>query len=682
MSLKYSFAFAVLMATAVFGLGQLGLLTDMPGALPYVLAALVLVAAAGAWFVDLLDRRLSAMQQAVQKLAGGDDALRIGAATRGAPEGLSRPFTEMASAVNQRLAELQTVIAQQRAIAEHGPDAMWVFHVEAFQIIDANDNFSKLTGHPRAKLIGMTPMQIAPPDQQGQSTEDYARSLVQRAIAGEKLEVPWMVRHTDGRDVPCELRAIHLPAPGRTLICGMLLDISERHRTLAELDRRMRFESLVTRLSTGFISVPVEEADESITDALAEVGRFAEVDRAYIFEFSSSREKVSCTHEWCERGIGSQRERLQDMPVATYAWCLSRIQRGEVVSIDRVSALPADAEAERAEWESEDIRSILLVPIHTGSQVRGYVGFDAVEHEVKWAAQLTTLLKLFGEMVSNLLERKRSQLAVQMNNENLGRANAELARSNQELQQFAYIASHDLQEPLRAIGGFSGLLARRYRSKLDAEAQEYLDFLTAAATRMQRMIVDLLDYSRLGHEPKPFQPTNLRDALDAALTLLQTAVQELGAEFLIGDLPTIQGDSQQLTQLFQNLVGNALKFHGDEPPSIMISGRRTGNEWVITVRDNGIGIDPEKVDDVFQIFRRLHSQEQYPGTGIGLAVCKRIVERHRGRIWVQANDHGRGTTFAFALPAISENTDAAELPRWPGQDEKNEEPEFLFNELK
>ncbi|MCC2655502.1 MAG: Phytochrome, two-component sensor histidine kinase [Panacagrimonas sp.] len=683
MSLKYSFAFAVLMATAVFGLGQLGLLTDMPGALPYVLAALVLVAAAGAWFVDLLDRRLDAMQQAVQKLAGGDDTIRIGAATRGAPEGLARPFTEMASAVNQRLSELQNVIAQQRAIAEHGPDAMWVFHVEAFQIIDANENFAKLTGNPRTKLIGMNPMQIAPPEQQGMSTEDYARALVQRAIAGEKLEVPWLVRHTDGREIPCELRAIHLPAPGRTLICGMLLDISERHRTLSELDRRMRFESLVTRLSTGFISVPVEEADESITDALAEVGRFAEVDRAYIFEFSGSREKVSCTHEWCERGIATQRDRLQDLPVESYAWCLSRIQRGEVVSIDRVSALPPDAEAERTEWEAESIRSILLVPMNTGSQVRGYVGFDAVEHEVQWAPQLTTLLKLFGEMVSNLLERKRSQLAVQANSENLGRANAELARSNQELQQFAYIASHDLQEPLRAIGGFSGLLARRYRNKLDAEAQEYLDFLTAAATRMQRMIVDLLDYSRLGHEPKPFQPVNLRDTLEAALALLQTAVQELGAEFLIGDLPTVQGDNQQLMQLFQNLVGNALKFHGEEPPSIMVSGRRSGNEWVISVRDNGIGIDPEKAADVFQIFRRLHSQEQYPGTGIGLAVCKRIVERHRGRIWAQPNEQGRGTTFAFALPAINENADPAEVPRWRDQGaDKEGEPEFLFNELK
>jgi PAS domain S-box-containing protein len=681
MSLKYSFAFAVLMATAVFGMGQLGLLQDMHAALPYVLAALVLVAAAGAWFVDLLDRRLSAMQQAVQKLAGGEDSLRIGAASRGAPDQLARPFAEMATAVNQRLSELHTVIAQQRAIAEHGPDAMWVFHVEAFQIIDANENFARLTGHPRGKLVGMSPMQIAPPEQQGMSTEAYARDLVQRALSGEKLEVPWTVRHTDGREIPCELRAIHLPAPGRTLICGMLLDISERHRTLAELDRRMRFESLVTRLSTGFISLPIEEADEAITDALGEVGRFAGVDRAYLFEFSATREKVSCTYEWCDHGIAAERDRLQDLPAADYTWCLSRIQRGEVVAVDRVSALPAEAAAERVEWESEGIRSILLVPVHGGSGVMGYVGFDAVKDEIQWSAQLTTLLKLFGEMVSNLLARKRSQLTLQAQNETLARANAEMARSNQELQQFAYIASHDLQEPLRSIGGFSGLLARRYRDKLDPQAREYLDFLTEAATRMQRMIVDLLDYSRLGHEPKPFQPVALRDTLEAALSLLQTAVQELGAEFLIGDLPTVQGDSQQLTQLFQNLVGNALKFHGTEPPSIMISGRRSGNEWVVSVRDNGIGIDPEKAADVFQIFRRLHSQEQYPGTGIGLAVCKRIVERHRGRIWAQANEGYPGTTFHFALPALTQSASKNDEPRWP-EEPRREEADLDLSELR
>jgi PAS domain S-box-containing protein len=674
-SLKYTFAFAVLMATVVFGLGRLGLLQeDLQGALPYVLAALVLIAAAGAWFVDLLDRRLAAMQQAVQKLAGGEDSLRIGAATRGAPEALARPFTEMASAVNQRLSELHTVIAQQRAIAEHGPDAMWVFHVEAFAIIDANENFGRLTGHPRGRLIGMDPRLIAPPEQQGTSTEDYVRALVQRALAGEKLEVPWTVRHTDGRDIPCELRAVHLPAPGRTLICGLLLDISERHRTLSELDRRMRFESLITRLSTGFIGVPAEEADESITDALGEVGRFAQVDRAYIFEFSPSREKVSCTFEWCERGIADMRERLQDLPTATYGWCLSRLQRGEVVSVDALADLPPEAAAERQEWEAEEIRSILLVPIMAASGVRGYVGFDAVRAPVQWSPQLASLLKLFGEMVSNVLERKRTQLSMREQNEDLGRANTELARSNQELQQFAYIASHDLQEPLRAIGGFSGLLARRYRDKFDGQAREYLDFLTEAATRMQRMIVDLLDYSRLGHEPKPFQPVNLRDTLEAALSLLQTAVQELRAEFLIGDLPTVQGDSQQLVQLFQNLVGNALKFHGSEAPSIMISGRRSGSEWIVSVRDNGIGIDPEKAQDVFQIFRRLHSQEQYPGTGIGLAVCKRIVERHRGRIWAQANEGYPGTTFSFALPVTGETADSEEVRvRWPEEREKQED---------
>ena len=662
MSIKYGFVLAILMALAVFAMGALGLLPDLHRTLAYVLAALVLIAAAAAWFVERLDRRIASMQQAVQKLAAGEDSLRIIEPAGGQHDPLARPFTDMAAAVNRRLTELQTVIAQQRAIAEHGPDAMWVFDVDAFQIIDANENFARLTGHPRARMIGMTPMEIAPPTQQGTRTEDYTQDLVRRALAGEKLEVPWTVRHTSGAEVPCELRAIHLPTPGRTLICGLLLDISERHRTLAELDQRMRFESLVTRLSTSFISLPIEDAEEAVTDALAEVGRFAQVDRAYLFEFDAGRSRVSCTFEWCDFGISPELTRLQGLPLDGYTWCISQLRRGEIVAVARVADLPEAARAEREEWQAESIRSILLVPMHSGSEVIGYVGFDAVRAERQWPPQLTSLLKLFGEMVSNLLARKRTQVTLETQNENLARANAALARSNQELQQFAYVASHDLQEPLRSIGGFSGLLAKRYRGKLDAKADEYLDYLIEAATRMQRMIVDLLDYSRLGHEPRPFQPVPLREAVDASLHLLQASVRELHAEFDIEALPTVQGDAQQLTQLFQNLIGNALKFRSDQTPHIRVYSQRSGeDEWIVGVRDNGIGIDPAQAPEVFQIFKRLHSQEQYPGTGIGLAVCKRIVERHRGRIWAERNTDGPGTTFKLALPVTS-GASAAEEP--------------------
>lgn len=650
MALKYGFALAVVAALMLLGLHQAGMLADPASALRYALAALVLVATAGAWFAGSLQRRAEALRTAAQRVAAGEDSLRLTATPRAMPDPLALPLQDVASAVNRRFAELQSVIAQQRAIAEHGPDAMWVFDVESFRIVDANENFARLTGHPRSRLIGMTPMSIAPDTQQGMPTQAYARDLVQRALAGERLEVPWTVRRVDGTDIPCELRAIHLPAQGRTLICGLLLDVSERQRTLAELDERMRFESLITRLSAGFVRVPIEEAEAAVADALAEVGRFAQADRAYLFEFSADREQVSCTYEWCDHGIAAQLERLQALPVARYRWCLARLQRGEVVDVHDIAALPDEAAAEREEWQAESIRSILLVPVHSGSQVSGYVGFDAVREPRPWPPRLVSLLRLFGEMVSNLLARKRAQLILQAQNEDLARANAELARSNQELQQFAYVASHDLQEPLRAIGGFSGLLARRYRGKLDTKADEYLDYLTHAATRMQRMIVDLLDYSRLGREPRPFQPVALREPLDAAIGLLQAAVEEQQAGFEIDALPVVHGDATQLVQLFQNLIGNALKFRSSAPPRIRVHARREGAEWIVRVCDNGIGIDPERAGEVFQIFRRLHAQEQYPGTGIGLAVCKRIVERHRGRIWVQPGEHG-GTCMCFALPA-------------------------------
>lgn len=648
MSLKYSFAFAVLIATGVFAMGQLGLLADVGAAMPYALAALVLVAAAGAWFVDLLDRRLSAMQQAVQRLSSGEDSLRLGAASRGAPDALARPFADMASAVNQRLSELQTVIAQQRAIAEHGPDAMWVFHVEAFQIIDANENFAKLTGHPRNRLVGMTLMAIAPPEQQGMATEAYTRGLVQRALGGEKLEVPWTVRRTDGVDVPCELRAIHLPAPGRTLICGMLLDISERHRTLSELDRRMRFESLVTRLSTSFISLPIEEADEAVTDALGEVGRFAAVDRAYIFEFSASRDRVSCTHEWCEHGITPQLQRLQGLAVGTYSWCLARIQRGDVVAVDRVDTLPPEAAEERAEWQAEDIRSILLVPIHNAAGVTGYVGFDAVRAEVQWPTQLTTLLKLFGEMVSNLLARKRSQRTLQEQNENLGRANTELARSNQELQQFAYIASHDLQEPLRKIQVFSNML----QPLVPEEGRDYLQRMQKSVRRMQTLISDLLALSRVNRKGQPFKMVSLNTALEAVLEDMQVILEETGATVQVEPLGTVFADAGQVRQLFQNLLDNALKYHRENtPPRIKIYGRLLpgGQFYQTIVEDNGLGIAPAFYERILEPFQRLHGVSQYPGSGMGLAICKKITERHNGSLSV-SSELGVGSQFSFSLP--------------------------------
>jgi len=242
----------------------------------------------------------------------------------------------------------------------------------------------------------------------------------------------------------------------------------------------------------------------------------------------------------------------------------------------------------------------------------------------------------------DITERKRAE-------ETLRKAMADLKRSNEELQQFAYVASHDLQEPLRAVASFTQLLSERYKGRLDADADEFIAFAVGGANRMQTLINDLLSYSRLETRGKPPEPVDSHDALGQALANLGTAIRESVALVTNDDLPKVLADESQLVQLFQNLVGNAIKFRGKEPPRVHVSAVPQGKEWLFAVRDNGIGIAQEYHERIFSIFQRLHSREDYPGTGIGLALCKRIVERHGGTIRVES-EPGSGSTFFFTLP--------------------------------
>ncbi|MBL9134214.1 MAG: PAS domain S-box protein [Verrucomicrobiales bacterium] len=228
---------------------------------------------------------------------------------------------------------------------------------------------------------------------------------------------------------------------------------------------------------------------------------------------------------------------------------------------------------------------------------------------------------------------------------------SELARSNEDLQQFAYAASHDLQEPLRAIAGCVQILQRRYRQQLDARADELIQHAVDGAQRLQRLIEDLLLYSRVGSHGSSFAAVPLDEICQKAIENLAVAVRESGATFDIEPLPQVLGDSTQLTQLFQNLFANAIKFRRSEPPRIQVGFAEQDSRWTLRVADNGIGIEPEYFDRIFMIFQRLHTRAQYPGTGIGLSVCKRIVERHGGRIWLDSRS-GEGTTFFFTLPRI------------------------------
>ena len=252
-------------------------------------------------------------------------------------------------------------------------------------------------------------------------------------------------------------------------------------------------------------------------------------------------------------------------------------------------------------------------------------------------------------VITDITARKQSELALRQTSQ-------ELARSNEDLEQFAYVCSHDLKEPLRMVSGFAGLLKERYQGRLDAKADEYIGFASDAALRMQGLIDDLLAYSRVGRN-KTSVAIAAGSALDRALKNLRTSIREVEAEVTHDPLPVIQANELEMTQLFQNLIGNSLKFHRpNQPCQIHVGAQKIeksegagSGHWRFSVHDNGIGIESQYVDRIFMIFQRLHTREEYPGTGVGLAICKKIVERHGGRIWVES-EPGKGSTFFFTLP--------------------------------
>jgi PAS domain S-box-containing protein len=248
--------------------------------------------------------------------------------------------------------------------------------------------------------------------------------------------------------------------------------------------------------------------------------------------------------------------------------------------------------------------------------------------------------------VQDITDRKRAE-------DELRQTLAELERSNQELERFAYVASHDLQEPLRMVASYTQLLAQRYRDRLDQDAQEFIGFAVDGAARMRRLINDLLDYSRVTTHGDSLAPVQAQAALGEALTNLRVAFQDTGGEITAAPLPWVLADATQLTQVFQNLIGNALKFRGEAPPRVHITVTPWRGMWRFAVADNGIGIDPQYFDRIFVIFQRLHPSRRYPGTGIGLALCQRIVERHGGRMWVESTP-GHGSTFYFTLRRAEE----------------------------
>jgi PAS domain S-box-containing protein len=483
--------------------------------------------------------------------------------------------------------------ARYRGLLEAAPDAMVVVN-SGGEIVLLNVQAEKQFGYRRDELLGQQVKNIIPEGFAERLVADDLRSaedaLAQQIGTGIEL----IARRKDGSKFPIEIMLSPLESAEGILVTAAIRDISVRkaaEKHLAQMEGRYR----------GLL--------EAAPDAMVVVNQSGE---------------IVLLNVQAEKQFGYHRDELVGQKVKN------------IIPEGFAERLIAD--------ETRSAEDALAQQIGTGIELSGRRK-DGSEFPIE--IMLSPLESAEGILVTAAI---RDISVRRSSEEHLVKTVGELKRSNDELQQFAYVASHDLQEPLRMVASYTQLLAQRYKGRLDSDADEFIAYAVDGSTRMQRLIQDLLAYSRAGTNGKALRETSSENALKEALTNLRAPIEESGAVVTHDSLPAITTDDTQLAQVFQNLVGNAIKYHSAQVPHVHVSAKKNGgNEWIFSVRDNGLGIDPQYFERIFILFQRLHGQEEFKGTGIGLAICKKMLERLGGRIWVESQPE-KGSTFYFALP--------------------------------
>jgi PAS domain S-box-containing protein len=505
------------------------------------------------------------------------------------PDGKLRGFSEF----SHDLSESKEFEARYRGLLEAAPDAMVVVNVSE-EIVLLNVQAEKQFGYSRDELVGQKVKNIIPKGFAERMIADGTRSAADALAQQIGTGIELIGRRKDGSEFPLEIMLSPLESAEGILVTAAIRDISVRKEAethLAQMEGRYR----------GLL--------EAAPDAMVVV---------------NVSEEIVLLNVQAEKQFGYSRDELVGQQVKN------------IIPEGFAERMIADGTRSAAD--------ALAQQIGTGIEL---VGRRKDGSEFPLEIMLSPLESAEGILVTaairDISERKNSE-------QHLMKTVGELKRSNEELQQFAYVSSHDLQEPLRMVASYTQLLAKRYKGRLDPDADEFIAFAVDGCNRMQGLIQDLLAYSRAGANGKAFCEVSGEDALQGALTNLRITIEQSGAVVSHDSLPAIKTDGTQLTQVFQNLVGNAIKYRSAEAPHVHVSATKNGdNEWIFSVRDNGMGIAPQYFERIFILFQRLHGRNEFEGTGIGLAICKKVLERLGGRIWVESQPE-KGSTFYFALP--------------------------------
>jgi len=542
---------------------------------------------------------------------------------------------------NKKLAASNQRLEHYRAYTDRVLDAI----DDIFYVLDPdgtvrrwNESLREVTGYSESELASLTAVDAIDEDD-----HDRVTAAIAEGFETGSVQIEATLRTSSGERIPYEFAASRVETlDGEPVLTGIGRDVSERMARERELEQRAHQQQVVADL--GQLALETDDLDELMHDASRQIATVLDTDYAKVLDLDDVGEDLLLRQGvgWDDGLVGT----------ATVAAVEANSQAAYTLEQDRPIVVEDLETDERfsgpALLTNHDVRSGISTIIGSVDDPWGILATHDTDPQ-QFTDEDITFIQSVANVLAEAIERQQYRTEL----EDLV---ADLEESNERLEQFAYAASHDLQEPLRMVSSYLQLIESRYGDDLDEDGQEFLAFAVDGAERMREMIDGLLQYSRVETRGDPFEPVDLETVLEDVRKNLRMKIDEHGAEITAEDLPRVEGDDGQLRQVFQNLLSNAIKYSGEDAPRVHVSAEQDGTTWTISIADNGIGIDSDEQERVFEVFQRLHSRETHSGTGIGLALCERIIERHGGEIWVDS-EPGEGATFSFTLPAVGTASD-------------------------